>query len=171
MPLLSYGNTGYPQIRSPYLGTNTLNMEYLNQLNDQTNVFNDEVDPVSGYSVGDRLTGLASRYSGGVPGAPTTENSTSWLDSFIGKRGTGVDGAGGTGVLGTLSDSNFMKGALGLGQLGLGLASYVQQKPLLEEQLKGARMQNQEFARQAGINKTATNAWNDAEKRVYGQEA
>jgi hypothetical protein len=46
-----------------------------------------------------------------------------------------------------LGDKNFMSGALGLGQLGLGLASYLQQKPILDAQLK-AYKQNTAFAKQ-----------------------
>lgn len=46
---------------------------------------------------------------------------------------------------GLLSNENFMTGALGVGQLGLGLANYLQMKPLYEEQLKGLK-QNRQFA-------------------------
>jgi hypothetical protein len=45
----------------------------------------------------------------------------------------------------TLTNKGFVSGALGLGQLGLGLASYLQQKPVMEEQLKGLK-QNRKFA-------------------------
>lgn len=46
---------------------------------------------------------------------------------------------------GVLGNESFMKGAMGVGQLGLGLAQYFQNKPILEEQLKGLK-QNRQFA-------------------------
>ena len=44
-----------------------------------------------------------------------------------------------------LGNKDFMSGAMGLGQLGLGLANYLSMKPVYEEQLKGLK-QNREFA-------------------------
>lgn len=44
-----------------------------------------------------------------------------------------------SGAKDLMSNRDFMSGAMGLGQLGLGLANYFQQKPLYEEQLKGLR--------------------------------
>ena len=44
-----------------------------------------------------------------------------------------------------VGNKDFMAGAMGLGQLGLGLANYLSMKPVYEEQLKGLK-QNREFA-------------------------
>ena len=44
-----------------------------------------------------------------------------------------------------VGNKDFMSGAMGLGQLGLGLANYLSMKPVYEEQLKGLK-QNREFA-------------------------
>ena len=53
----------------------------------------------------------------------------------------------GTGIYGTITNAPLMQGLTGLGNLGLGLASYFQQKPLLEAQ-KNALNQNIAFAKQ-----------------------
>ena len=83
-----------------------------------------------------------------------TSYSPAQLTSFAQGLGTDVaslrDSAGLETSLwddtkGLLSNENFMTGALGVGQLGLGLANYLQMKPLYEEQLKGLK-QNRQFA-------------------------
>ena len=44
-----------------------------------------------------------------------------------------------------VGNKDFMAGAMGLGQLGLGLANYLSMKPVYKEQLKGLK-QNRQFA-------------------------
>lgn len=87
--------------------------------------------------------------------AMTTQYDTS--QSLLGNAGTDIVGSGNwwDSTKNPLGDKNFMSGALGLGRLGLGLAEYFQQKPLLEENLKGAKLQNklatEEASRQTAI--------------------
>lgn len=54
-----------------------------------------------------------------------------------------------------LGDKDFMSGALGLGQLGLGLANYFQMQPMYEQQLKSMKLQNR-LAKEADQRQKAT---------------
>jgi len=61
----------------------------------------------------------------------------------VAPAGSTTSGAG--GMFDFLGDEGFMSGALGVGELGLGLANYFAMKPLYKEQLKGLK-QNRQFA-------------------------
>lgn len=69
----------------------------------------------------------------------------------------GADGSFWGGLKNTVGDEGFMKGAMGIGQLGLGLANYFTMKPVYEEQLKGLK-QNRQFAQADQARRDTTRA-------------
>ena len=71
---------------------------------------------------------------------------TPWYGSITKFLGNGKIEEG-KGLLGAVSNPYLMQGITGLGSLGLGLANYFQQKPLLEAQ-KNALNQNIAFAKE-----------------------
>lgn len=75
-----------------------------------------------------------------------TPNWNTDLNQFTASTGGADPGVMDT-ITSKLGDKDFMAGALGIGQLGLGLANYFQQKPLLEAQLD-AYKQNTAFMKQ-----------------------
>lgn len=73
--------------------------------------------------------------------------SPAQLESFAGGLGTDMAGLNkAAGLSGGSTDwfgaSGVMGGLTGIGQLGLGLANYFQNKPILEEQLKSLKQYN-----------------------------
>ena len=106
--------------------------------------------------------GLASSYAKPVGDEP------SFLDRFIGSVGTGENGEGGSGLLGGLSNKNLMSGVKGLGNLGLGLASYFQMKPMYEQQLKSMKLANKDMEQSMARQQATRTGLADAIAKSYG---
>lgn len=99
-----------------------------------------------------------NRVANGLPKPPKpTEDSSFFGDMWKGTKGL-------------LSDKDFMAGVTGAGQLALGLANYLEMKPLLQEQL-GTLRQNRQIAQERWANQKAaasagTDAWKAAASRL-----
>lgn len=92
----------------------------------------------------------------------------SFLDGLIGSVGTGENGEGGSGLLGGLSNRNLMSGVKGLGNLGLGLASYFQMAPMYEQQLKSMKLANKDMEQSMARQQATRTGLADAIAKSYG---